>query len=131
MLPRTPEPLGTPAAAGAEPERKVTVLPLTERVSPSAGWALPIRPVAVAAPLAIRVMAPVSAAAPSPAVAVAPWKEPITPPSVLPALAACAPPAVPSVRMLLLAEALVKVVVTRRALAVAQAIVGETFDLVE
>src|SRR5882757_5090401 len=107
------------------------VLPLTERVSPSAGWALPIRPVAVAAPVPRRVMVPLIAVVPSPAVAVAPWKAPITPPSVLVADAGVAPPAVPLVRMLLLAEALVKVVVPRRSLAVAPAIVVETFDLVE
>src|SRR5690349_17792226 len=131
MLPLTPEPLATFAAVGAEPLRNVIVLPLTVSVSPSAGWALPARPVAVVPLAAMSVMALVSAVEPSPAVAAVPVTEPIVPPSVVVAAAAVAPPAAPEYSTLLPATALVKLVVPRRSAAVAPATVVETFDLVE
>ncbi|MGY4350646.1 hypothetical protein ACVWXM_007139 [Bradyrhizobium sp. GM7.3] len=106
MLPLKPEPLGTAVAAGAAPARNVMVLPLTVTVSPSAGWAVPTRPVAVAAPLAIRVMPAERAVVPSPAVAVAPVLTPWVAPRVIAEVAACVPPAVPSYSTLLSAVAL-------------------------
>ena len=94
-LPLTPEPDATEVEAGAEPERKVMVLPFTVSVSPSAGWALPSRPVAVVPLVAIRVMAPVSAVVPSPAVPAEPVNAPRVAPSVDVLFAAVVPPAVP------------------------------------
>ena len=94
-LPLTPEPLGTAVDAGAAPLRKVMVLPFTVSVSPSAGWALPARPVAVVPLVAIRVMAPVRAVVPSPAVAPVLAKEPMVAPSVVVPVAAVVPPAAP------------------------------------
>src|SRR3954447_10077125 len=130
-LPLTPEPDATAVEAGAEPERKVMVLPFTVSVSPSAGWALPTRPVAVVPEVAIRVMAPVRAVAASPAVPAVPVKVPRVAPSVVVPPAAVVPPAVPLYTTLLLAVALAKDVVPRKSAAVAPAIVVETFVLVE
>src|SRR5450631_2055698 len=89
-----PEPVG--GVVGADPVRKVMVLPLTVSVSPSAGWALPARPVAVVPLAAIRVMVPVRATVPpAPGVATVPVKAPWVAPSVVVAFAAVTPPAAP------------------------------------
>ncbi|MET3361638.1 hypothetical protein ABIF60_003033 [Bradyrhizobium japonicum] len=130
-LPLTPEPDATPVEAGAEPERKVMVLPFTVSVSPSAGWALLARPVAVVPLVAIRVMAPVRAVVPSPAVPAVPVKEPMVAPRVVVPLAAVVPPAAPLYTTLLLAVALANEVVPRRSAAVAPEMLVETLDLVE
>ncbi|MGY3419902.1 hypothetical protein ACVWZW_000377 [Bradyrhizobium sp. F1.13.4] len=130
-LPLTPEPDATAVEAGAEPERNVMVLPFTVSVSPSAGWALPARPVAVVPLVAIRVMVPPSAVVPLPAVAPVLAKLPMVAPRVVVPLAAVVPPAVPLYSTLLLAVALAKLVVPRKSAAVAPAIVVETLDLVE
>src|SRR3954462_8233365 len=102
------------------------VLPFTVTVSPSAGWALPARPVAVVPLVAIRVMAPVRAVAPSPAVAPVLAKEPVGAPRVGGPGAAGGPHAAPLNATLLLAVALAKLVVWRKSAAVAPAIVAET-----
>ncbi|MGY3034841.1 hypothetical protein ACVIIV_004011 [Bradyrhizobium sp. USDA 4354] len=91
-LPLTPEPVGTAAASGAEPARKVMVLPFTVSVSPSAGAV----PIFVAAVVPIRVMVPVTAVVPSAAFTATvfeyvPW---VAPRVVVP-VAAVVPPAAP------------------------------------
>src|ERR1700690_4491431 len=129
MLPLTPDPVGTAAAAGAAPALKVMVLPLTTRTSPSFGAAAALR--SVAAPVPVSSNVPASAAAPSPAFDATPTSAAETPPSVVAVVIGDAPPAVPLATTLLIADALVKVVVPRRSDEVAPAIVADTFDLVE
>src|SRR5438552_13360218 len=95
MLPLTPDPLATPLVAGAAPTRNVMVLPLTVRVSPSAGWALPSRPVADVPLAAISWVVPSRADEPLPVVALEPTRDPWVAPSVIVAAAAVEPPAAP------------------------------------
>ena len=93
MLPLTPDPAGTVAAAGAAPALKVMVLPLTTRTSPSFGAAAAVRSVAAFVPVSSSVLA--SLAAPSPAVDAVPTSAAATPPSVVALVIGEAPPAVP------------------------------------
>src|SRR6266478_4112240 len=130
ILPLTPEPVGTVSVTRTEPAWKVMVLPLTIRTSPSDGAALAAMVVALEAPSRVRAEASL-VAVPAPSTPAVPTRDPAMPPSVFADVIGEAPPAVPLATTLLIADALLKVVVPRRSLEVAPAIVVETFDLVE
>ena len=130
ILPLTPDPVGTAAAAGTEPDLKVMVLPLTVKTSPSEGAPFAAMVETLAAPARVRPRARL-AAVPAPSAAATPTSEADVPPSVIALVIAVVPPAVPLVTTLLTAVALVKEVVPRRSVAVAPEIVAETLDLVE
>src|SRR3984893_2418057 len=103
-------------------------LPLTMKVSPSATVAVP-RPAAAPPVLLRRVAAVMTAGAVALSLTAVPVLVPTRPPSVRVEAAAVVPPAAPENSTLLAAVALVKEVVPRRSVAVAPAIVADTFDL--
>src|SRR6267142_2075412 len=120
------------AEVGTAPAANVIVWPLTVNVSPAATVVAP-RPAEVAAPaVSLSSVAVVMLAGTELLFCTTvPTLVPITPPSVVVPVAAVVPPAAPEYSTLPDAIALVKVVVPRRSVATAPAIVAETFDLVE
>ena len=90
----TPEPAGTALDAGALPDAKVMVLPLTVKVSPATNGVEPEAVRAAEAP-SIRVPVVMGAGVPALSFVSAPVKTPEMPPSLVPLAAAVAPPAAP------------------------------------